>query len=172
MCKFITHPYKYYVISNLKYIEISYLVNIALFKKTKQNIYYVCFLHTNEMEKCLVNLPKVLEEGGRCDIFECLFGLKPIHVRIYFYTLKKKRTIKEIASHVNRDRTTTVRLVQKIIKQGLLEKETIVLAQGGLKNEYLGIEQEIVKERLGSVLGELETAMKNLFEQDWLKIPY
>jgi len=123
------------------------------------------------MEKCLVNLPRVLEEGGRCEIFECLFGLKPIHVRIYFYTLKEKRTIKEIAAYVNRDRTTTVRLVQKIIKQGLLKKETVVLTQGGIKNEYIGIKQEIVKERLGTVLGELEIAMKNLLEQNWLKIP-
>ncbi len=123
------------------------------------------------MEKCLINLPRVIENGGRCDIFECLFGLKPIHVKIYFYALKKKRTIKEIAAHVNRDRTTTVRLVQKIIKQGLLEKETVVLTYGGLKNVYLGISQEFVKERLRTTLGELKIIMDNFLELDWQKIP-
>ncbi|MFW9851415.1 MAG: helix-turn-helix domain-containing protein [Candidatus Thorarchaeota archaeon] len=123
------------------------------------------------MEKCLINLPKVIEKGGRCDIFECLFGLKPIHVKIYFYTLKKKRTIKEIASHVNRDRTTTVRLVQKIIKQGLLEKETVTLTYGGLKNVYLGISQEIVKERVKITLVELKKIMDKFLGQDWQKIP-
>ncbi len=123
------------------------------------------------MEKCLINLPGVIESGGRCDIFECLFGLKPIHVKIYFFTLKKKRTIKEIASHVNRDRTTTVRLVQRIIKQGLLEKETVALTYGGLKNVYLGIPQETVKEKLKVTLGELNISMDNFLELDWLKIP-
>jgi predicted transcriptional regulator len=123
------------------------------------------------MEKCLINLPGVIESGGRCDIFECLFGLKPIHVKIYFYTLKKKRTIKEIAAHVNRDRTTTVRLVQKIIKQGLLEKETVVLTYGGLKNVYLGIPQDIVKEKLKITLGELNIIMENFLKLDWLRIP-
>ena len=123
------------------------------------------------MEKCLINLPRVIESGGRCDIFECLFGLKPIHVKIYFYTLKKKRTIKEIASHVNRDRTTTVRLVQRIIKQGLLEKETVGLTYGGLKNIYSGISQEIVKERLRTTLVELNIIFDNFLERDWQKIP-
>ena len=123
------------------------------------------------MEKCLINLPRVIESGGRCDIFECLFGLKPIHVKIYFYTLEKKRTIKEIASHVNRDRTTTVRLVQRIIKQGLLKKETVVLTYGGLKNVYLGISQEIAKEKLRTTLGELNAIMDNFLEKDWHKIP-
>ena len=123
------------------------------------------------MEKCLINLPRVIESGGRCDIFECLFGLKPIHVKIYFYTLEKKRTIKEIASHVNRDRTTTVRLVQRIIKQGLLKKETVVLTYGGLKNVYLGISQEIAKEKLRTTLGELNLIMDNFLEKDWHKIP-
>ncbi len=123
------------------------------------------------MEKCLINLPEVIESGGKCDIFECLFGLKPIHVKIYFYTLKKKRTIKEIASHVNRDRTTTVRLVQRIIKQGLLEKETMVLTYGGLKNVYQGVPQDIIKEKLKTTLEELNIIMKNFFKIDWLKIP-
>ena len=123
------------------------------------------------MEKCLINLPKVIESGGKCDIFECIFGLKPIHVKIYFYTLKKKRTIKEIASHVNRDRTTTVRLVQRIIKQGLLEKETVALTYGGLKNVYQGISQEVIKEKLKTTLGELNIIMKKFLKLDWHEIP-
>ncbi|MHA2358200.1 MAG: hypothetical protein ACXABK_05485 [Candidatus Heimdallarchaeaceae archaeon] len=123
------------------------------------------------MEKCLINLPTVIAKGGRCDIFECLFGLKPIHVKIYFYALKEERTIKEIAAHVDRDRTTTVRLVQKIIKQGLLKKESEVLPFGGIKNKYQGISQNIVKDRLKSILGDLEVVMENLLEQDWQKIP-
>jgi predicted transcriptional regulator len=123
------------------------------------------------MKKCLVNLPSVIESGGRCDIFECLFGLKPVHVKIYFYILRERKTIKEIASHVNRDRTTTVRLLQSMEKQGILEKEIEVLQYGGVRNIYLGIPQEKIKDRLLKTVKAVESAVTRLVDQDWENMP-
>ena len=121
--------------------------------------------------RCLINLPEVLENGGKCDIFECLFGLKALHVKIYFFTLKQKRTIKDIAIHVERDRTTAVRLIQSMIDQGLVDKESEELPYGGIRNVYSGIPQEKVKERLRSVVKDVEKAIENLIEQDWRTMP-
>ncbi|MEE9411231.1 MAG: helix-turn-helix domain-containing protein [Candidatus Heimdallarchaeota archaeon] len=123
------------------------------------------------MHKCLINLPDTLLNGGKCDIFECLFGLKPLHVKIYFYTLKQGKTIKDIATHVNRERTTAVRLVQNMIEQGLIHKKPEQLAYGGTRNVYTGVPQKIIKNRLRVVVKEVETAMKNLIKQDWQLIP-
>ncbi|NPD88010.1 MAG: hypothetical protein HGN29_04765 [Asgard group archaeon] len=123
------------------------------------------------MKKCLVNLPGVIQKGGRCDIFECLFGLKPIHVKIYFYILKQKKTIKEISSHVNRDRTTTVRLLQSMEMQGILNKDTEGLPYGGIRNTYSGIPQEQIKNRLQRTVKEVESAVNNLVNQDWESMP-
>ena len=123
------------------------------------------------MKKCLVNLPGVIQSGGRCDIFECLFGLKPIHVKIYFYILKQKRTIKDISSHVDRDRTTTVRLLQSMEKQGILSKEIEVLPYGGIRNAYSGIPQADIKDRLQRTVKEVESAVSKLINQDWESMP-
>ncbi len=121
--------------------------------------------------RCLINLPEVLENGGKCDIFECLFGLKALHVKIYFFTLKQKRTIKDIATHVERDRTTAVRLIQSMINQGLINRESEELPYGGIRNVYSGIPQETVKKRLRTVVKDVEVAIENLIKQDWRTMP-
>ncbi|MCE7741068.1 MAG: hypothetical protein GOP50_01295 [Candidatus Heimdallarchaeota archaeon] len=102
-----------------------------------------------------------------CPIFEFLFGLKCTHVNIYFYALQEKRTIKEIAERVKRDRTTAVRLVQSMIKQGLIHKEQELLPNGGIRHIYAAIPQEILKEKLQETLSSVEEAVGALLEQDW-----
>ncbi len=102
-----------------------------------------------------------------CPIFEFLFGLKCTHVNIYFYTLQKNRTIKEIAERVKRDRTTAVRLVQSMIKQGLINKEQEMLPNGGIRHIYGAIPQEILKEKLKETLSDVEAAIDSLIKQDW-----
>ncbi len=127
---------------------------------------------TFEMHKCLINLPDVILSGARCEIFECLFGLKEIQVKIYFFVLKKKRTIKDIANHVGRDRTTVVRLVQGLMKQGLLIRETELLENGGIRHVYAGVDQKSVKQRLKDSVKEVAEAIEVLVSRDWSSIPY
>ncbi len=123
------------------------------------------------MHRCLINLPEVINEGGKCDIFECLFGLKPLHVKIYFYALKQKRTIKEIADFVERDRSTAVRLVQRLIGQVLFTKEIEMLPNGGMRHIYSSIAQEVLKERLKTTIKEVEQSVNLLVKRDWRLIP-
>ena len=123
------------------------------------------------MHRCLINLPEVINEGGKCDIFECLFGLKPLHVKIYFYALKQKRTIKEIADFVERDRSTAVRLVQRLIGQALFTKEIEMLPNGGMRHIYSSIAQEVLKERLKTTIKQVEQSVDLLVKRDWRLIP-
>ncbi len=123
------------------------------------------------MHRCLINLPEVINEGGRCDIFECLFGLKTLHVKIYFYSLKQKRTIKEIADFVERDRSTAVRLVQRLIGQALITKEIEMLPNGGMRHIYSSITQDILKKRLKTTIKQVEQSVELLVKRDWRLIP-
>ncbi len=123
------------------------------------------------MHRCLINLPEVINEGGKCDIFECLFGLKPLHVKIYFFTLKQKRTIKEIAEFVERDRSTAVRLVQRLITQALITKEIEMLPNGGMRHIYSSVAQEVLKERLKTTIKHIEQSVELLVKRDWRLIP-
>ncbi|MCG3226675.1 MAG: hypothetical protein H7645_07135 [Candidatus Heimdallarchaeota archaeon] len=105
-----------------------------------------------------------------CPIFEFVFGLKPLHIHIYFYTLAGKRTIKDIATRIKRDRTTAVRLVQNLMKQGLVNKEQEMLPHGGLRHLYSAIPQEILKEKLKETIKDVEFIVKTIIEQDWSKV--
>ncbi len=123
--------------------------------------------HTSAMHKCLVNLPQVLDSGGKCAIFECLFGIKSLGVEIYFYVLKQDRTIKEIATKVKRDRTTALRLLQKLMNQNLILRKTEMLSQGGIRHIYSATPQESIKERLQETINEIEIAVEHLVKRDW-----
>ena len=73
----------------------------------------------------------------------------------------------DIADRVKKDRTTAVRLVQSMIQQGLINKETKPLENGGIKNIYSSIPQEILKEKLKETMQDLEIAVTSLIRHDW-----
>jgi predicted transcriptional regulator len=133
-------------------------------------------------QPCLVDLPdtisKSLDHGQcRCEFLECnykvcpifefVFGLKCTHVNIYFYALQERRSIMDIANRVKKDRTTAVRLVQSMIKQGLITMEKEPLENGGIKNMYSAIPQEVLKEKLKETMENVEIAVDHLIKQDW-----
>ncbi|MFW9851414.1 MAG: helix-turn-helix domain-containing protein [Candidatus Thorarchaeota archaeon] len=147
------------------------------------------------MQRCLIDLPEnfrktmAMKEGELiklglrkcacedwecefcvCPIFEFIFGLKPLHIHIYFYTLNQKRTIKEISNRVSRDRTTVVRLVQSLIEHGLINKESEILPTGGLRHIYSAIPQELLKEKLKESFTELGFIVEEILKQDWSQV--
>ena len=122
-------------------------------------------------ERCLVNIPDVIDKKNRCLIFECLFGLRPIHVQIYFFTTEGPKTIKEIAQHVNRDRTTVVRLLQRLMKMGLVMRKEEKLNNGGIRYTYVGVSEEKLKQQLKDVVREVEKAINEFINEDWGNMP-
>lgn len=73
----------------------------------------------------------------------------------------------DIANRVNKDRTTAVRLVQSMIKQGLITMEKEPLENGGIKNMYSAIPQEVLKDKLKETMENVEIAVDHLIKQDW-----
>jgi predicted transcriptional regulator len=102
-----------------------------------------------------------------CPIFEFMFGMKATHIKIYFFALKKKRTIKEIAKRIGKDRTTTLRILQNIIDKGLMEREVEMLPHGGVRHIFSSTPQKILKERIGSISKELTSIVDKIIHQDW-----
>jgi len=136
---------------------------------------YRCLVDIPESIKTSVGLKSCACEDWECDfcvcpIFEFVFGLKPLHIHIYFYTLAQKRTIKEISSRISRDRTTAVRLVQNLMKQGLILKEQEMLPHGGLRHLYSAIPQEVLKERLKETIKDVEVIVDSIIKQDWAQV--
>ena len=133
-------------------------------------------------QPCLIDLPETINRSlgygsCKCDFLECnykvcpifefVFGLKCTHVNIYFYTLQEKRSIMDIANRVKKDRTTAVRLVQSMMRQGLIIMEKEPLENGGVKNMYSAISQEVLKEKLKETMANVEIAVDHLIKQDW-----
>ena len=85
--------------------------------------------------------------------------------------MKQKRTIKDIADFVERDRSTAVRLVQRLIGQGLVNKEIEMLPNGGMRHIYSAIAQEVLKDRLQTTIKQVEQSVNLLIKRDWRLIP-
>ncbi len=102
-----------------------------------------------------------------CPIFEFMFGMKKSHIRIYFFTLKTKRTIKEIAARISKDRTTSLRLLQSLIDKKMVMKEVEMLPHGGIRHLFSATPQEVLKEKLGAISKELGSVVDKLILQDW-----
>ncbi len=124
------------------------------------------------IDGCFMNLAETLSTGARCDIFSCLFGLRPIHTKIYFYLVKNpEKNIKEIAEYVDRDRTTVVRIIKGLIDQGLVKVEVRDIPEGSVRNIYKAVDQSNLKERLKKTLYSVEEAVYDLIEKNWENIP-
>ena len=96
--------------------------------------------------------------------------MKPIQVRIYFYSLKKPRDILEIAAFINRDRTTALRLTNDLIEKGLIKKTAKKLEKGGIKYTYSGVSENKAKKMLLDTLKEMEQALDKFIGLNWLKL--
>ena len=137
------------------------------------------------MYRCLIDIPDNLSRSVGlkhcecedfecgfciCPIFEFMFGMKASHISIYFFALKDKRTIKEIAERIGRDRTTTLRMIQGLIDKGIIEKEVEMLPHGGIRHLFIATPQDVLKERLEIISNELNGVVAKLITQDWTSV--
>lgn len=71
------------------------------------------------------------------DAIKCVFDLKDLDLRVY-KKLKQVGPIRanELASHLNRERSTVYRSLQKLSKCGICKKITKTLKEGGYYHIY------------------------------------
>ena len=86
----------------------------------------------------MADLNILRKEGSSCtELLECFYGLSRSECdAFYILSGKGEATLDELSALISRDRSTTHRLLQKLVNLGLCYKEKVSLKQGGYVHLY------------------------------------
>lgn len=96
------------------------------------------------------------KEGSSCtELLECFYDLSPRECQV-FYTIasREKVTLDELSEIIDRDRSTTHRLLQKLVGLGLCYKEKTTFQRGGYSYEYRTPSVSRIKDHLEKRINE------------------
>ena len=95
-----------------------------------------------------INLLK--KEGSSCtELLECFYDLSANECEAFYkIAAMEKVTLDELSSIIARDRSTTHRLLQKLVGLGLCYKEKMTLERGGYIHVYRAPSTSRVKKQL------------------------
>ena len=107
------------------------------------------------------------------DLFIQLYDLSPPELDILFMLISREKeepmTLDEVAKEMDRDRSTTFRLLQKLVSLGLLVKETKTIKDGGYFHVYSAVDRETFKRETERRVKDLQKSLDRLlkkFESD------
>ena len=109
------------------------------------------------------------------DLLIYLFDLSPLDVEAFFTLMKEKGplTIDILADKLERDRTTVFRSVQKLVKQGIVMKDSRTIKDGGYYHVYSAIDKETFKLEVERKIKDIQegfTRILKKFENDIDKV--
>ena len=117
------------------------------------------------------NLQFLTRKEATChDLLSCLYNLKPIDIEIFLKVAENPwSTLDQIAESVNRDRSSTHRVLAKLQSAGLVHKQSQGLKKGGYYHVYAPVElvkiKQNAKQRVKEITDSLQTSVKN-FDND------
>jgi len=99
------------------------------------------------------------------DLLSCIYSLKPIDLEIFLRVAKNQWvTLDQIAESVQRDRTSTHRVLAKLQSAGLIHKQSRGLKGGGYYHIYAAANPEKIKENAKQRVKEITDSLQNLIE--------
>ena len=100
------------------------------------------------------------------DLLSCMYNLKPIDLEIFLQVAKNQwATLDQIAESVQRDRSSTHRVLAKLQSAGLIHKQSRGLKGGGYYHIYAAANPEKIKENAKQRVKEITDSLQNLIEK-------
>jgi predicted transcriptional regulator len=99
------------------------------------------------------------------DLLSCMYNLKPIDLEIFLQVAKNQwATLDQIAESVQRDRSSTHRVLAKLQSAGLIHKQSRGIKGGGYYHIYAAANPEKIKENAKQRVKEITDSLQNLIE--------
>ncbi|MFC6734289.1 MULTISPECIES: helix-turn-helix domain-containing protein [unclassified Haladaptatus] len=111
------------------------------------------------------SLSQLLREQMECEgLLECIHGLKEIDTTVFklLSTTPEPMTVDEVASCIDRERSTAYRSVQRLIEAGLVEKEQVNYEHGGYYHVYSAADPDAITKDLQRMLNDWYAKMGTL----------
>ena len=99
------------------------------------------------------------------DLLSCMYNLKPIDLEVFLQVAKNQwATLDQIAESVQRDRSSTHRVLAKLQSAGLIHKQSRGIKGGGYYHIYAAANPEKIKENAKQRVKEITDSLQNLIE--------
>mgnify|MGYP002762640525 FL=1 len=114
------------------------------------------------------SLAEMLRSDMECEgLLECFHGLKELDKRCFRELVDAETavTIDDLSDHVDRERSTVYRSVQRLLNAGLIQKEQINYDQGGYYHVYKPADPEAIREDMQRLLNDWYAEMGQLIQE-------
>jgi predicted transcriptional regulator len=105
------------------------------------------------------------------DLICCAFGLKNTELKVYFSLLAGPKSVKQIASEVDKDRTVVQRVLKKLKNKKLITRKRVQserhLETGGFLYHYEVISSEKVRRQILEQLDDWYKATRRFLLESW-----
>ncbi len=130
------------------------------------------FEHT--INKAMDNIQLLAKKTATCaDLLTCLYNLKPTDLEVLLTVAKNENaTLDEIATAIQRDRSSVHRCLAKLLSADLVTKQSKTLKGGGYYHAYSMVECEKIKKHAKERVKEITESLEGLidrFETDFNK---
>lgn len=109
-----------------------------------------------------------LRQDMECEgLLECIHGLKELDREVYLTLINADGglTVDEIADKVDRERSTAYRSIQRLVQNGLAQKEQINYQSGGYYHEFHPTDPDKVAEEMQRMLNDWYAKMGQLIQE-------
>ena len=114
------------------------------------------------------SLAEMLRSDMECEgLLECFHGLKELDKRCFRELVDAETavTIDDLSDHVDRERSTVYRSVQRLLNAGLIQKEQINYDQGGYYHVYKPADPEAIREDMQRLLNDWYAEIGQLIQE-------
>ena len=114
------------------------------------------------------SLAEMLRSDMECEgLLECFHGLKELDKRCFQELVDAETavTIDDLSDHVDRERSTVYRSVQRLLNAGLIQKEQINYDQGGYYHVYKPADPGAIREDMQRLLNDWYAEMGQLIQE-------
>lgn len=105
------------------------------------------------------------------DLLCCAFGLRDNEIDTYFSLLSGPKTVEDISSAIVRDRSTIQRVLNKLCKKGLVEREAKHIEKGGYYYVYEAVSTETVRKQILTQLEKWYNETRRFLSSGWPQKP-
>ncbi|MEM4780530.1 MAG: helix-turn-helix domain-containing protein [Halalkalicoccus sp.] len=111
------------------------------------------------------SLSEMLRSDMKCEgLLECFHGLKEIDKDVFRLLIESTEpvTVDEIATRIDRERSTAYRSVQRLLQAGFIQKEQVNYEQGGYYHVYRPRDPDAIAQEMQRMLNDWYAKMGQL----------
>jgi len=114
------------------------------------------------------SMTEYLRQDMECEgLLECVHGLKKLDRDCYRVLIDAQDalTVDDVSEHVDRERSTTYRSVQRLMQAGLVQKEQVNYDDGGYCHVYRPVAVDEVADEMRRTLNDWYAKMGQLIQE-------